>query len=115
MVFNATFNNISAILWWSVLLVKETRLQRRENHRPVASHWQTLSHNVVHLAYKLNKYQYSQSKFYGPVHIGWGAVVGCDHMVVGFTTTYAISAYHHWCCEFESRSGQGGLWILVFI
>jgi len=28
-------------------------------------------------------------------------------MVVGFTTTYAISAYHHWCCEFESRSGQG--------
>jgi hypothetical protein len=20
---------------------------------------------------------------------------GCDHMVVGFTTTYAISAYHH--------------------
>ena len=22
------------------------------------------------------------------------------------STTYAISAYHHWCCEFESRSGQ---------
>jgi len=30
-----------------------------------------------------------------------------DRMVVGFTTTYAISAYHHWCCEFESRSGRG--------
>jgi len=30
-----------------------------------------------------------------------------DHMVVGFTTTYAISAYHHWCCRFDSRSGQG--------
>ena len=30
-----------------------------------------------------------------------------DHMVVGFTTTNAISAYHHWCCEFESRSGWG--------
>ena len=30
-----------------------------------------------------------------------------DHMVVGFTTTYAISAHHHWCCEFESRSGWG--------
>ena len=25
---------------------------------------------------------------------------------VGFTTTYVISAYHHWCCEFESRSGR---------
>ena len=32
---------------------------------------------------------------------------GCDRMVVGFTTTYTISVYHHWCCEFESRSGQG--------
>jgi hypothetical protein len=30
---------------------------------------------------------------------------GRDRMVVGFTTTYTISAYHHWCCEFESQSG----------
>jgi hypothetical protein len=28
-------------------------------------------------------------------------------MVAGFTTTYAISAYHHWCCEFKSRSRRG--------
>ena len=28
-------------------------------------------------------------------------------MVVGFTTTYAISAYHHWCCELKFRSGRG--------
>jgi hypothetical protein len=46
MVFNATFNTISAISWHSVLLVEETRVPG-ENHRPVASHWQTLSHNVV--------------------------------------------------------------------
>jgi hypothetical protein len=32
---------------------------------------------------------------------------GRDRMVVGFTASYAISAYHHWCCEFESRSGRG--------
>jgi len=32
---------------------------------------------------------------------------GLDCMVVGFTTTYAISAYHHWWCEFESRSRLG--------
>ena len=46
--FNTTFHNVSVILWRSVLLVKETG----ENHRPVTSHWQTLSHNVVwvHLA-----------------------------------------------------------------
>jgi hypothetical protein len=29
---------------------------------------------------------------------------GCDRMVVGFTTTYAVSAYHHSSCEFESCS-----------
>ena len=46
MVFNATFNNISAISWRSVLLAEETRVPG-ENHRPVASHWQTLSHKVV--------------------------------------------------------------------
>ena len=46
MVFNVTFNNISVISWWSVLLVEETRVPG-ENHRPVASHGQTLSHNIV--------------------------------------------------------------------
>ena len=29
---------------------------------------------------------------------------GRDHMIVRFTTTLAISAYHHLSCEFESRS-----------
>ena len=42
MVFKDTFNNISAISWRSVLLVEETGVPA-ENHRPVASHWQTLS------------------------------------------------------------------------
>jgi len=37
MVFNATVNNISAISWWSVLLVEETGVHR-ENHRFAASH-----------------------------------------------------------------------------
>jgi hypothetical protein len=39
-VFNATFNNILIISWWSVLLVEETGVPG-ENHRL------TLSHNVV--------------------------------------------------------------------
>jgi hypothetical protein len=30
-----------------------------------------------------------------------------SYMVVGFTTTYAISSNHHWCGQFESRSGRG--------
>jgi hypothetical protein len=69
MVFNATFKNISVILWWSVLLMEETgvleiptfRLYLKfiyavfwfilcsENHRPVASQWQTIIYRV-HLA-----------------------------------------------------------------
>jgi hypothetical protein len=48
LVFNSISNNISVISWRSVLLVEETG-GPRESHRPVASHWQTLSHNVVHL------------------------------------------------------------------
>jgi len=37
MVFNAIFNNISVILWWSVLLVEETGVHG-ENYRPAGRH-----------------------------------------------------------------------------
>ena len=53
MVFSATFNNISAISWQSVLLVEETGVPG-ENHRPAASHWQ-LNHIMlyqIHLAFE---------------------------------------------------------------
>jgi len=40
------------------------------------------------------------------ISIFWGRR-SRDRMVVGFTTTYAISVYHHWCCEFEIWSGRG--------
>ena len=46
MVFNAPFNNISAISWRSVLLVEQTGVFGVSNRPPVC-HWQTISHNVV--------------------------------------------------------------------
>jgi hypothetical protein len=46
MVFNVTFNNISVISCRSDLLIEEAGVPG-ENHRHVANHWQTLSHNVV--------------------------------------------------------------------
>jgi hypothetical protein len=52
-VFNVTFNNISVVLWQSVLLAEETGVPG-ENHRPAASHLQTLSHNVVSSTPRLN-------------------------------------------------------------
>ena len=46
MVYNATFYNISVISWLSVLLIEEIGVPG-DNHQPAASHYQTLSHNVV--------------------------------------------------------------------
>ena len=57
MEFNATFNNISVISWQSALLLEETR-GPGENQQPVTSHWQTLSHNVVHLALITNIFSF---------------------------------------------------------
>ena len=39
----------------------------------------------------------------------WKGIRGHDRMVVEFTTTYAISAYHHQSCVFESHSWRGVL------
>ena len=46
MVFNATFINISAISWRSVLFVEKTGVPG-ESQQPAAKHSQTVSHNVV--------------------------------------------------------------------
>ena len=46
MVFNGTFNNISAISWWSVLLVEETGVYG-DTHQPVTRYCYTLSNKVV--------------------------------------------------------------------
>jgi hypothetical protein len=75
MVFNVTFNNISVISWWSVLLVEETG-GPGENHRPVFCYTGDTMNNISHISLK-------------------GGRCGRDRMVVEFTTTYAISVYHH--------------------
>jgi hypothetical protein len=67
MVFNATFNNISVISWRSVLLVEVTE-GPGEYHRPVASHWQTLSHIVVHLALGLGSIEIEAHNISGDRH-----------------------------------------------
>jgi hypothetical protein len=95
-VFNTTFSNISVILWWSVLLVEETGVPR-ENHRPQGTR-KSLT-NFYHIMLYTSP---------------WGGFEpttcrGHDRTAVGFATTYAISAYHHRSCEFESPSWRGVL------
>jgi hypothetical protein len=110
MVFSATFNNISVLSWQSVLLVKETR-GRGENHRPVASRYFLSLANAKKLTAKtfldtiLCAKNISIFTINFPFHnikhanIIWHQInrgqCGHDRMVVGFTNTYAISAYHH--------------------
>ena len=48
MVFNVTFNNISVILWRSVLLVEETEDQGKTTDLSQVT--DNLSQNVVHVA-----------------------------------------------------------------
>ena len=56
--------------------------------------------------YKTKNYAcYKKKKYMN----GWIRIrfSGRNRMVVGFTTSYAISSYHHCCCKFESRSWRG--------
>ena len=65
-VFDAAFTNISFISWLSVLLLGEIG----ENHRPAASHWQTLSFiSLCVLVFKINKKALEQREFLFCVHI----------------------------------------------
>jgi hypothetical protein len=71
-VFNATFNTISVISWWSVLLVEETGVPG-EYHRPVASY---LTNVLYH--WKKNIIDYSFCTF------SFGHCVVCSSSIYGF-------------------------------
>jgi len=87
LVFNATFNNISAISWWSALLVEETGVPG-ENQRPVASHWQTLSHNVASSTPRLSGFELTTL-----VVIGFYCIGSYKSNYHTITTTAAIDLY----------------------
>jgi hypothetical protein len=109
MVFNATFNNISITSLWSVLLVEEspektTDLSQKQPlinvldfvEIPVTiqcSNTGTLDkHPFIHVFLQVHVHVFNLIEL--PVLARRGSR-GSDHMIVGFTTTYAISAYRH--------------------
>ena len=84
-VLNAIFNNISAISWRSVLLVEKIGIPG-ENHRPAASHWQTLSHKVVEYTSPWARFELTTS-----VAIGTDCICRCKSNYYTITTTTAPS------------------------
>jgi hypothetical protein len=80
-VLNATFNNISAILWQSVLLVEESGGPGEKHRERPGKSWR-LKVATCDMSDVLHQYHVS----------------GIE---------YAIRAYHHWSCEVESRSRRG--------
>ena len=75
----ANFNNIAAISWRSVLLP----IPGEREHWPAASHWQTLSHNVVSSTPRL--FQIRTQNVSGDRHIGYIVVNPTTHTIT--TTT----------------------------
>jgi hypothetical protein len=73
---------------------------QKKDHKQI---WTALIHGIYLLLWSVQKKNRKNLGHHGR-----------DRMVVGFTTTYAISAYHHWCCDFESQSGRAGLYITIF-
>ena len=85
-----------------------------ENHWPVANHWQTL----IKVENKdLSQKSESESCFSLTYTCGsgitypvyncamWNFFFNWKYTIVGFTTTYAITVYHHLSCEFKSWWG----------
>jgi len=78
--FNITFNIISVISWQSVLLVEETWVPG-ENHRPVASHWQTSDILEVHCTYHIHVYSNFFFQLFGGGIFGFGLWVLLDSVI----------------------------------
>jgi hypothetical protein len=108
MVFNTNFNNISVISWRSVLLVEETGVPG-VNHRPVASHWQTSSHNVVS--------NWVQTHNFGGDRFWWHRYTTL--VVIGFdgTGTCSCNANYHTITATTAPQymGYAGQWNIYYM
>ena len=99
--FNVTFNNISVLLWGSVLLVEETGVHG-ENHWPVASHWQTLSHNVV----SSTPHHERGLELTTLVVIGTECICSCKsnyHTITATTAPYSLANDHIYSKQLSSQ------------
>ena len=75
--------------WWALLLNIDSVLLSLQNLVHFIPNWKNWNNYNIVISWLLlaQKYQYSDQRI--------KCSSGHDHMVVGFITTYAISAYHH--------------------
>ena len=102
MVFNATFNNISAISWRSVLLVEETG-GSGENHRPVQ-----ITDKLYHIM--LYTSPWSRFQLTTSVVIGIGSCKSNYHTITEKTApqSFLKAVIYKYC-----NLGNNMLWLLV--
>ena len=78
---------------------------------PASSTTKTGRHDIAEILLKVALNTMNQIKTSKYIDNCWllgsGGRHGRDRMVVRFTTTCLISAYHHKSCEFESRTCRG--------
>ena len=81
-------------LYWILLTMSQTKTQIKNDRTGTCTFLTQLPYNHDHSI---------------PLKAWHMHNCGHDCMVVGFATTYAISTYHHYLCEFKSRSRRGVL------
>ena len=114
MVFNATFKNISAISWWSVLLMKETRVPR-ENIDLLQ-----VTDNLYHLMLYQVHLAMSGFGLTTLVGIGTDCTGTCKsnyHTIIGSYPVHGeVYLIQHYMINFVSDRRQVGgfLWVLWF-
>ena len=90
MMSNAIFNNSSVILSQSALLVEKTEVPR-ENYRPAASHWETLSQCCIRL-----HLPWAGLELTTLVVIGTNCIHSCKSNYHTITTTTALLTINEW-------------------
>ena len=92
--------DLKRILIYLIFFIKEQNIVTRK-FCTYLYHFNNVMKSILHIQHILTISYWTHA-----LYPYWGRR-GHNRLVVGFTTTYAVIAYHHWCREFESRSGWG--------
>jgi hypothetical protein len=92
--------DLKRILIYLIFLIKEQNIVTRR-FCWYLYHFNNVRKSILHIQHILTISYWTHA-----LYPYWGRR-GRNRIVVGFATTYADIAYHHWCRELESRWGWG--------